>query len=403
VRICRYLFILASLTVAVGCESTRVAPIDTKHGSLALDGDERKMWDEARHVERRIEEAGLVYSNAELEAYIETVIVRLVSDRLEHPETEFKVRVLCVPDRNAFVFPNGVVYITTGMLACMDNEAELATVLGHETTHFLRRHQLKQTRIEDNKRKWVTVLGGTTMLVGLGPIVDEIGSSWATSAILGYSRDLENEADEQGLEELVRAGYDPSVSVRVFEYLREEDQLESAVYRTKDETHPQDQDRIDHYRELLKTRHADVSQQPSRIINREEYLAQIRQLLLDNAQLDLKVKRPEFAEKSIEKYIALWPDYPRGYFACGELYRHRQTAESRARAEAAYQEAARRDPNYPEPHRELGLLYRAEGRLGDACEELTIYLVLRPQAADSRTIQRYVDELDAELTHVSAP
>ena len=136
---------LVALLVSA-CQSTHVASIDTKHSRQSMAADERRLWKEAEYAEHRAEEVGLVYSNAAVEAYLQSVAAQLVGDRLENPQTELRVHILSLPSRNAITFPNGVLWITTGMLACLDNEAELAAVLGHEAAHFLRRHSLKEER-----------------------------------------------------------------------------------------------------------------------------------------------------------------------------------------------------------------------------------------------------------------
>lgn len=400
---CRLFLVFAALALAAACQSTRVAPIATARKPLALETDERKLWDEAQRIERRIEEVGLVYSNAELEAYIHSVAIGLVSNQLENPDTELKVRILRVPYRNAWTFPDGVFYITTGMLACLDNEAELATVMGHELTHFIRRHSLKESRSAANKRVWVDVLGGTSTLVGLGPLFGQIGSVWATSTFLGYSRELENEADEQGLQELVQAGYDPSVALKVFDYLHEEEELEVVTTKGRQSTHPGMQERQDHCRELLASQYAAAVSEPGRRINRDEYLGHIRQLLLDNALLDERAERLEFARHAVDKYVAQWPDGAPGYFSRGEICRRGCGPEAQVETETAYREAAQLDPCYAEPHRELGLLCRATGRLKEVRDEFAAYLEIYPKAMDARIILRYVAELDAELTKPSSP
>ncbi len=150
------------------------------------------------------------------------------------------------------------------------------------------------------------------------PAFREVGSAWATSAILGYSRELETEADEQGLEEVVEAGYDPSAVFRVFEYLREEEEQDGEAAKHRPATHPEISERVAHCRELLATRYADAIAAGGRI-GRDEYLAHIPQVLLDNAALDEAANRLEFARRAVDKYIAEWPDRAPGYFARGEL------------------------------------------------------------------------------------
>ena len=241
------------------------------------------------------------------------------------------------------------------------------------------------------------------MLVGLGPIFEALGSAWAESAVLGYSRDLENEADSQGLEQLVKAGYDPAASLKVLEYLREEEELEGVSTRDRDSTHPGIQERIDHTRELLASRYNVIAQDSERRINRNEYLGHVRQVLLDNAVLDQDVGRLDFAQRAVDKYLAAWPDSAPGYFMRGEICRRRHTAGSQEQAEAAYRRATQLDPACTDPHRELGLLYRAESRWNEARDEFTVCITLSPQSTDVCIIQRYLAEAEAELSKTPGP
>jgi hypothetical protein len=72
----------------VACQHTQVVPINASRRTLTLEADERNLWDQAKRVERRFEEVGLLYTHAELEACIHSVGVRLVGNHLENPEAE---------------------------------------------------------------------------------------------------------------------------------------------------------------------------------------------------------------------------------------------------------------------------------------------------------------------------
>lgn len=397
---------LLALIVAgtmAGCQSTRVAPIDAGKGPFVLEKDEQKMWDEANRLELRIRQVGLEYSNEVLVAYLQSVATRLVGDQLGESGPQLQVRVLRMPFRGAFAFPNGVFYISTGMLSCFGDEAELATVLSHELTHFLRRHLLKEARSATNKELWVDIVGGATLLTGLAPLFAGIGASWANSALLGYSRELEYEADEGGLKLLVAAGYDVHATTRVFELLREEDELLAREFPRAPATHPRLQERLKHNAALLASLYKTASEESGRTRNREAYMAQIRQVLLDNAMLDVDERRLDFAARAVERYIAEWPDSAPGYFYSGEIVRCRREADAPVKAEAAYREAIRLDPSFADPHRELGLLLRAAGKLGEARHEFAAYVALAPKAVDAGIFRGYLKELDTAIAKSPVP
>src|SRR5947207_1687552 len=197
--------LLAGLLVA-GCASTNLAPL-TGAGA-ALEDDEQRLWRRSEEEQRALDNSGLVYRNEDLETYLNQVTHRLQPAEV-YARIPFRVRVLANPRLNAFAFPNGVVYVHTGLLARLDNEAQLAVLLGHEMTHATHRHAVKESRETKNKRAWLasiqTTLGGVPGIGGLAGVLGEIG---ATAAVTGYSRDLEREADVEGLRHGVAAGYD---------------------------------------------------------------------------------------------------------------------------------------------------------------------------------------------------
>ncbi len=145
-----------------------------------------------------------LYDNKALQNYVNEVGQRLVavSDRNDIP---YEFHVVDSPILNAFALPGGYIYITRGLLAELENEAQLASVLGHETGHVCARHSVSQLSEE---------LGYTLLTLAslAAPGTREMAP--ATSALfqsitLGYSREKESQADAMGLTYMYRAGYDP--------------------------------------------------------------------------------------------------------------------------------------------------------------------------------------------------
>src|SRR3990170_3267566 len=135
------------------------------------------------------------------------------------------------PTLNAFAMPNGHVYVHTGLLARLDDEAQLAMILGHEMTHVTHRHALKFNRDATNKQILYTILS----------VAASIGV--ALAAINGYGRDLEREADAEGMKRLVRAGYDPKEAAKVFELLRSEGKDRGTLETFFFGSHPRSEER----------------------------------------------------------------------------------------------------------------------------------------------------------------
>lgn len=126
-----------------------------------------------------------------------------------------------------------------------------------------------------------------------------------------------------------------------------------------------------------------------------EFLRATRQLLLDNAVLDLRIGRFQTARAAIQKHLQQLPHSPRAYFLLGEVYRRSGQGERSIQdAMAAYREAARLDASYADPERELGRLYRAQHRHTEARAALERYLLWRPEAVEAPIIRGYLAELE---------
>ena len=159
----------------------------------------------------------------------------------------YNVTVLNSPVRNAFAVPGGYVYVTRELLALMDNEDELAFVLGHEMGHVAARHgQKRQTRSTFGQ------LGAAIAAIVTGSdVVGQIANQVGQTIVLGYSRSQENEADKLGVQYIATAGYDPFAAPRLLSAMGAAESLDAAG-EGRDQrqlpswasTHPLSQDRV---------------------------------------------------------------------------------------------------------------------------------------------------------------
>ena len=129
-RVSRRLGVLLGALVCAACASTNLAPIGAGEAPFRPERDERSLWAEADAFDRLLERNGLVYETPAIEAYLEGVAKALLPAR-PPGAPQPRIRVLREPSRNAFALPNGSVYLHTGILARIDNEAQLAALLGH--------------------------------------------------------------------------------------------------------------------------------------------------------------------------------------------------------------------------------------------------------------------------------
>jgi predicted Zn-dependent protease len=394
VGLVRPVMLFALCLASIGCATTDLPPLEGSQARLVLSEDESRTWKTAEELENKIGKAGILYQNPGLENYLNSTAEKLVPEPILPKGVRIRVKVIQSPFLNAMALPNGTIYLHTGILARIDNEAQLATILGHELVHFTHRHAIQEIRGAESKSAIARATQITLTIVSgrLGYLIGEAADVWALASVRGYSRELETEADTVGLKLLVMAGYDPKEAPQVFEHLRSE--LDQAV---KEPfffgTHPQLQERIDNYRALLQTRYSQEASEVGRISNATQFFDQTAQLLLDNAVLDLDIRRFKTARAAIDKHLRRRPSTAHAYFLLGEVHRRSGASEaSVAEATAAYQEAVRRDPSYADPHRELGLLFRKQNHNEEARTEFEQYLRLNPHAVDKPIILGYLTE-----------
>lgn len=361
-----------------GCLPTRLPPMEGK--GIALEEDEQRIWAQSKTEARKLDRSGLVYKDEELERYLGGLVGRLVPADIA-ATVPFRVRVLRDPSLNAFTFPEGSFYVHTGLLASMENEAQLATVFAHEIAHVINRHAVREIRDMKNKTAFYATLGAMTGNYGV-----PLGALGALAAVTGYSREMEAEADAEGMRLMVEAGYDPREAPEAMRHLlrdaEEEERKESYFFGS----HPRLKERLGNFEELNRTLYAGRT---GGIVNANGYLGAVGRVLLENAALDLKGGRFARARRGVERYLALRSDDARGHFVLAETWRQEGGEESFSRAREGYLKSASLDPSYPEPHRALGLMaYRRNDRDG-ARRELERYLSLSPQATD----RGYIEEM----------
>jgi predicted Zn-dependent protease len=385
----RYTALLITLCfVFAGCVTTELKPVTTK--GFLFEEDEMGLWFRAEEEQKVINESGLIYIDEELEDYLNEI-----AKNLQPPETSehilFKIKIIRNAYLNAFSFPNGLIYIHTGMLAKMDNEAQLAALLAHEMTHCTHRHAVKGFRDLKNKTAFLATfqvaVGG---LGAYGSLATLFGTVGTMAAVTGYSRELETEADIEGLKLIVKAGYDPEEAQKLFEYFKEEIEDDKDI---KEPfffgSHPRLQERIENYQKLLKTKYQG---QRRGIKNSDIFLKNIHMIILDNARLDLDIGRFKIAQKGIEKHLLLKNDDAEAYYLLGEVFRKRCEEGDMEKAKKNYQRAISVNSTYPYSYKGIGLIYYKQGRKFLAKESFEQYLSLLPHAFDKAYIEGYIKQ-----------
>ena len=205
--------------------------------------DERSEIAEGRKAHEEVLKEYGAYPNPRLQAYVNEIGQRLA--RQSHRSNlAWHFTVLDSPEINAFALPGGYVYITRGLMAYLESEADLAGVIGHEIGHVTARHGAQRATRQQTAGLGVlaaTLLGAVLESKGVSGATDLAGSlsqGVAAGYIASYSRDQELQADRLGAEYLARINYDPKNMVDVIRVLKSQEQFAADTARAEGRNPP---------------------------------------------------------------------------------------------------------------------------------------------------------------------
>ena len=404
------------------------------------------LLEKSNELDKYMDEKGMVYSDPALTEYITAL-----GDDLQPPGPDpehviWKFHVLRDPIPNAFALANGSIYVNTGLLALLENEAQLAGVLAHEETHVLDRHPYLENR--SYRKKSVAA----NILIGVGAAGGDVGGIGGAAAILmgtvapaivestmyGYSRELEKEADIRAVAAVNQADYSTEEIINAFKLLESSHEVELSHVFYQD--HPKLEDRISYLSDVIHetrphTRHP--------MVEEERYVAATEKVSRDNVALDIRAGRERTAVAVAERLTKQNPRSSEDFRALGDAFRalgprtpdptpeelsskgkkdarkmewkltdqeydnalmaspagQAAMAASQKQSEEAYKEALELDPENAAAHRGLGFLYEKQNLSARCAGEFRKYLELAPNAMDRSQIRRRLEAADK----VSAP
>jgi len=334
-----------------------------------------------REEEAHLEALGLLYGDATLDAYLQSVMDRLYPER----RGQYRVRALRNTEFNAFAVATGNVYVFTGALLRLRNEAELAAVLGHEGGHLVSDHMYRTT-VDSKSVAQISsalTLGLTTALPRLGSLVDH-------STMAGFSRDFEREADRIGFQRLVAAGYEPKAAAPVFERMARE----VTERKIKQEpyifaNHPKLIERASDFTAL-------AAKAPAGALGASDYVAAtqaVRLMTLEHIHAH-KDGAELVAVLGEEGVAAEFP--PSGGFFLGEGYRIRAANGDESRALEQYTRSIEQYPDFGPAYDARGRLLARLGERDAAVADLERFVALAPAAPEApfalQTIARLKQE-----------
>jgi predicted Zn-dependent protease len=367
------IMLILAVLLLTACETAPIRPMQSHEDTRTLAPEEQRLWHSAAELDEQLVKADYLYEDAELQAYLDSVMLKL------YPEYagSVTVRIVDSPSLNAFALPNGSIYINTGMLSRLENEAQVATVLAHEGVHFTHKHSWKQRRSIKSSTAFATGFGMVTGIPALGDLI-------SLSSIYGYSKDLEREADAEGFQRLQAAGYDVSQAPVTFEFLLAEVEALEIDEPYFFSTHPALEERITNFKELVR-QHGSTNGYKGT----EAYRAQVDKLQLELLADYLELSQHQSVLLILEREDAFVRYPPSAWYYLGEAYRLRNEDGDTGRSVNAYQTAIRLAPEFAPPYRALGLYYMKNDEPVQADNYFSQYLELQPDATDRDYIEFY--------------
>ncbi|WP_374593615.1 M48 family metalloprotease [Aquabacterium sp.] len=219
---------LLTLALLAGCGTPVVNPVTGEaERTVMSEADEASVG--AKQHQQVLKEYG-VYDNPKVQAYVNEVGQKLAAQS-QRPNLKWTFTVLDSTEINAFALPGGYVYITRGIMAYLDSEAQLAGVLGHEIGHVCARHGAQRATQQQKAGLGVlaaTVLGAVLEAKGVSGATDlasKTSQSVAAGLVASYSREQESQADELGADYLAHNHYNPRNMVDVITVLKNQERF----------------------------------------------------------------------------------------------------------------------------------------------------------------------------------
>jgi predicted Zn-dependent protease len=265
-----------------------------------------------RSEDKKVREQYGVYDDPALQEYVSRIGHQLAKSS-HRPGLQYQFAVVDSPEINAFALPGGYIYVTRGILAYLNSEAELAAVLGHEIGHVTARHSVQQMSAATAANV------GASVLQILVPQVrnsagDLLINTLGGALLSGYGREHELEADRLGAEYLARTGYDPQAMIKVVGVLKNQELFDNEVAKAEGReprryhglfaTHPDNDTRLQEVvREAAKFSSAENR------INREEFLKRMERVVFADSPEQGIVRNNRFYHAS----LGLALQFPEGW------------------------------------------------------------------------------------------
>ena len=349
-----------------------------------IESVEAGLWMQMNNYEEQLKTSGSRVKDKNLDKYLKDLLCTLTVYC-----KDIRVYVLDIPYFNAFMAPNGMMVVWTGLLLRAENEAQLSAVIGHEAGHYIRRHSLKAW-LDAKARTDLMALLSIGLAVGGVPgggDIFNITQLLQAGIMAKHSRDNEREADEIGLDALIKAGYDPDEAPKVWENIIKEMELgENKKPPAFLASHPNPKERIKNLVQQTK-RYSKIERKKNKENLKKIIHPYLKKWIRNEIRVNNKIEQTEFV------FSKVFNDTNNLYllkFYQGEIYRLKKDEEKNKKAIKLYRDSIKENKDFPDVYRELGLLLLKENKNNEAKEKLKKYVDLAPNAKDVEIVKSYI-------------
>ncbi len=323
-----------------------------------------------------------VLQDTNLNRYINEVGRKLAA-RSHRPQMPFSFRGVNTPSINAYAFPGGSIATTRGILVELENEAELAALLGHEIGHVCARHTAEQSSKGMLTNIFVTGAAIATSAVGFGGaanLVQNLGGIGAGALLAHYSRDNEREADALGMEYMTKAGYSPQGMVGLMDVLQRNKKNNPSAVQVMFATHPMSDERLATAQREATTTYRRYLTNPLMEERYKDTTAALRSVkpaitALQNGSTAMAKKNYQTAQQQFASALQIMPQ---DYTALVMMATCRFAMDQMVAAEQFARKATIVYPAEPQAHIITALVSINNTKYEQALEHLTAYDALLP-------------------------
>ncbi|HEY7773747.1 MAG TPA: M48 family metalloprotease [Marinagarivorans sp.] len=371
----RTLALMAAPLLLTGCLATN--PVTGNKEIVLMPLSEQIAIGEKNYVPYQQQQGGQYTVDPGLTRYVDSIGQKLarVSDQ---PNLPYEFVVLNDSTPNAWALPGGKVALNRGLISMLDDEAQLAAVIGHEIVHAAAGHSAAQMTRQTFLGLGATALGALAQNSQYGDLI-MMGSQYGSGAVNAhYGRDDELEADEHGVKYMERSGYDPQAAVELQEkFLALKNGNDGDFMSNLFASHPPSGERV--------RRNTQYAQGKTGKRNKAAFDAATAQLRKDQMAYDYQTQAIKYANNKelgkaldlVEQAIKKQPKEAAFYVTKGQLL---LAQKNPSKAYSTFTQAVQKNPNYFMPQLLAGFSAKQVGNTEDAQKYLAASLRLLPTA-----------------------